>query len=197
MGRFYHYTQWPFHQKCMLQTFSSCILKTAKQARTANDHEPTGCPTRIIFLPCRFSVEKCSRKAEDPLSSAPRLAYLPPLGLQADLPRGAIFSCGFLSAETASCTLANHGWRKIDLQSHTCEENVLFFRSLMLFMLYLAATAMGTDYCVLANYTGKLHLIGLGLLWWCILGYRNNQWLDLRASFPTSCFLSLLLESST
>lgn len=56
-----------------------------------------------------------------------------------------------------------------------CKENVLFFRALRLFVLWLAVATMGVW---LIN---QVHLImGLALSWWCILGYRKCQPLDYR-----------------
>lgn len=107
--RFHHYTQWPFYS----QMHAPDILFLNRQNSQERPPQPItltplGASTRIIFLPCWFSVEKSVRKVE-PLLFAPRLAYLPAPGLQADLSQGAILSCGSLNAAAGGYILANHG----------------------------------------------------------------------------------------
>lgn len=107
---------------------------------------PLGVPTTIIFPHCQLSVEKSMRGGKD-LPHTHTLAGMPPVGLKSD--RGnwtfpdELYSPVVSQFRSSKLYLANHGWRKIDLQSHMCKENVLFFRALMLFMLFLAATTTG------------------------------------------------------
>lgn len=120
---------------------------SSKQTRTINNHGPTGCPFQdyLSALPVlRRKVCKRSRR-----SPPPKLQLVPPLGHRLDrgnrtFPDELDLHVDLPNFAAVSCTLANRGGRKIDLQSHTYEENALFFRALMLFMLYLAATTVGS-----------------------------------------------------